>query len=223
MFKTISFKLIAGMSALALLAACAAPAGHTDYTAFRKSQPRSILVLPPANETADANATFGLLAQMTKPLAESGYYVVPVAVMEETFKQNGLTVPAEIQAVPAAKLRSIFGADAALYTTITKYGSVYRVVDSNTVVTASAKLVDLKTGDMLWQGSASATGKEVGLNVGVGGGLIGTLVQAAAKQMAHNLSDESSAVAALTSQKLLSAGPPNGLLYGPHSPKYGTD
>ncbi|MGA7777752.1 MAG: hypothetical protein WCA85_08560 [Paraburkholderia sp.] len=30
-------------------------------------------------------------------------------------------------------------------------------------------------------------------------------------------------VAGLTSRRLLSAGQPNGLLYGPHSPKYGSD
>jgi hypothetical protein len=222
MSKIISLKLFAAMSALVLLAACAAPAQPPDYTAFRKSQPRSILVLPPLNETSDVKATSGMLAQMTRPLAEAGYYVLPVAVMDETFKQNGLTTPADIQQVPASKLRSIFGADAALYTKVTQYGSVYTVLDSNTIVTASAKLMDLKTGDVLWQGSARASGKDLG-NYGVNAGLIGALVQAAVKQVAHNLSDDSFHVAGLTSQRLLSAGPPKGLLYGPYSPKYGTD
>ncbi|WP_341317443.1 DUF799 domain-containing protein [Paraburkholderia sp. IMGN_8] len=222
MFKSIFLKLPAAISVLALLAACTTPVQRADYTAFKKSQPRSILVLPPLNETSDVKATSGMLAQMTKPIAEAGYYVLPVAVMDETFKQNGLTTPADIQQVSTAKLRSIFGADAALYSKVTQYGSVYTVVDSNTVVTASAKLIDLTTGDVLWQGSGSASGKELG-NYSVNAGLIGALVQAAVKQVAHNLSDDSFAVAGLTSQRLLSAGPPNGLLYGPHSPKYGTD
>ena len=223
MFKINSLRLYAAVSVLALFAACSAPAGRPDYTAFRKSQPRSILVLPPLNETSDVKATSGMLAQMTRPLAESGYYVLPVAVMDETFKQNGLTVPTDIQQVSATRLQSIFGADAALYTEVTQYGSVYKVLDSDTVVTASAKLVDLKTGDVLWQGSAHASGKETGINFSANAGLISALVQAAVKQVAHNLSDDSFAVAALTSQRLLSAGPPNGLLYGPRSPKYGTD
>ncbi|OLL30844.1 hypothetical protein BTH42_15005, partial [Burkholderia sp. SRS-W-2-2016] len=47
--------------------------------------------------------------------------------------------------------------------------------------------------------------------------------QAAVKQVAHSLSDESHAVAGLTSGRLLRAGPPDGLLYGPRSPKFGTD
>lgn len=207
----------------ATLAACAgAPKQAVDYSALRAAKPRTIVVLPPLNETADVNATNGMLSQMTMPLAESGYYVLPVAEVAETFRQNGLTTPADIQNVSPAKLHQIFGADAALYTKVTQYGSVYQVFDANTYVSASAKLVNLGNGDVLWQGMASASGKELG-NAGVGGGLIVALVQAAVKQVAHSLSDESQKVAGLTSRKLLSAGQPNGLLYGPHSPKYGTD
>jgi hypothetical protein len=179
--------------------------------------------LPPVNDTSDVNATSGMLSQMTMPLAESGYYVMPVAEVAETFRQNGITTPADMQEVPPGKLRDIFGADAVLYTKVTQYGSVYQVVDSNTYVTASAKLVSLTSGDVLWHGSASANGKEVGFNVGAGGGVVAMLVRAAVKQIAHSLPDESYKVAALTSGRLLSAGEPSGLLYGPHSPKYGTD
>ncbi|ABK09751.1 DUF799 domain-containing protein [Burkholderia orbicola] len=224
MFKTLSFKLLFALSIAALLSACAQPVQRPDYTAFKKSQPRSILVLPPVNETTDVGATYGVLSQMTLPLAESGYYVVPVAVMDETFKQNGLTNATDIQATSPAKLREIFGADAALYSKITQYGSVYQLVDSTTIVSASAKLVDLKNGDVLWQGEGRATGKEVGNNMSVNAfGIVGALVQAAVKQVAHSLTDEAHDVAGLTSSRLLSAGPPNGLLYGPRSPKYGTD
>ncbi|KVU00484.1 hypothetical protein WK62_18580 [Burkholderia ubonensis] len=224
MFKKISFKLLSVLSIVALLSACAQPAKRPDYTAFKNSKPRSILVLPPLNETNDVTATYGMLSQMTQPLAEAGYYVVPVAVMDETFKHNGLTSAAEIQGTSPAKLREIFGADAALYSKVTQYGSVYQIVDSTTVVAASAKLVDLKTSDVLWQGNGRATGKEMGNNVNVGAfGIVGVLVQAAVKQVAHSLTDEGHDVAALTSNRLLSAGPPNGLLYGPRSAKYGTD
>ena len=222
MLKTL--KLLSALAIVALLGACAQPVKRVDYTAFKNSKPRSILVLPPLNETNDVAAPYGMLSQMTLPLAEAGYYVVPVAVMDETFKQNGLTSAAEIQGTSPAKLREIFGADAALYSKVTQYGSVYQIVDSTTVVAASAKLVDLKTGDVLWQGEGRATGKELGNNLDVNAfGIVGMLVQAAVKQVAHSLTDESHDVAALTSNRLLSAGPPNGLLYGPRSREYGTD
>ncbi|WP_233639706.1 GNA1162 family protein, partial [Achromobacter xylosoxidans] len=102
-----------------------------DYAAFRESKPASILVLPPLNTSVDVAAGAAVLAQATMPLAESGYYVVPVAVMEETFKQNGLTNADEIHELPAARLREIFGADAALYMTVKQYGSSYAVLSSS--------------------------------------------------------------------------------------------
>ncbi len=223
MFKTLSLRLGA-LALVVLLGACAHPDHRPDYAAFKKSQPLAILVLPPINDTTDTGATHGMLSQMTEPLAEAGYYVIPVAVMEETFRQNGLTSASDIAGVPAARLRHIFGADAALYSTVTQYGSVFRVLDSTTVVDARAKLVDLRTGDVLWQGEGRATGKEVGFNMGLDGlPVLGMIAQAAAKQVAHSLSDEALDVAGLTSRRLLRAGPPDGLLYGPHSPKYGTD
>ncbi|WP_244814767.1 DUF799 domain-containing protein [Caballeronia sp. Lep1P3] len=226
MTMTFSRKLIAMFGALLMLSACASRAPQqqqADYTALRNSKPRSILVLPPVDQTADVNATHGMLSQMTMPLAEGGYYVVPVAEMEETFRHNGLTTPADIQNVAPAKLREIFGADAALYTTVTDYGTKYVILDSKTTVTANAKLVDLRSGDELWKGSATANGKEVGYNVTVGGGLIGMIATGIGTQVAHTLSDKSYDVAGLTSQRLLATGGQKGLLYGPRSPKYGTD
>lgn len=187
-----------------------------------------VVVNMPANASVfrweQSGLAYGVLSQMTQPLAESGYYVMPVALMEETFKQNGLTTPADIQEVAPTRLRKIFGADTALYTKVTQYGSVYEVIDSTTVVAASARLVDLRTGDVLWQGTARGTGKDLGGNVNVNAfGLAGILVQAVVKQVAHSISDDSVPVAGLTSRRLLSAGTSNGLLYGPYSPKYGSD
>ena len=120
MFKSLPLKIIFALSVLGLLAACAGPAKHVDYTAFKNSRPTSILILPPVNDTSDVNATNGMLSQMTMPLAEAGYYVIPVALAEETFRQNGLNSSAEIAQIDPAKLRSIFGADAVLYTKVTQ-------------------------------------------------------------------------------------------------------
>ena len=101
---------LAMLAIVALLAGCAGPQRNVDYTAFRESKPASILVLPPLNTSVDVAASAAVLSQAdVLPLAESGYYVVPVAVMEETFRQNGLTTPDDIHAVPAARLREIFG------------------------------------------------------------------------------------------------------------------
>lgn len=212
-------KLTIGAILLSLLAlaGCATPQSY-DYSAFRESKPRSILVLPPQNHTTDIKATNGLYAQVTMPLAESGYYVYPVAVVNETFRQNGVQQPAEIQALPAKKLQQIFGADAALYIDIKEYGTSYQVLSSDTRVTASAKLVDLRTGKLLWEGQATASSQEQ--EGSGGGGLVGMLVQAVVSQIANTIADKSYDIAGITSNRLLWAGVPNGILYGPRSPNY---
>lgn len=206
----------------ALLTGCASQAPKIDYTAYKASKPHSILVLPPVSEATDINAGNGVMAQMTYPLAEAGYYVLPVTLVSETFKQNGMTTANDMHAVPAAKLRQIFGADAALYVDVTKYGVSYQVFDSVATVTVKAKLVDLRSGTALWEGSASASSSENDNNNN-NLGLVGMLVQAAIKQVVNKVNDAAYPVAGVASQRLLSAGHANGLLYGPRSAKYGTD
>ena len=201
-----------------LMVGCATKAPSYDYTAFKAAKPRSIVVLPPLNNSPEVNAGNSVYAQVSYPLAEAGYYVLPVAVVGETFKQNGLSNAADIHGVDVRKLNEIFGADAGLYITIDKYGSTYTVIDSVAVVSVTAKLVDLKTGTLLWEGKASASNNEGGNNGG--GGLIGALVAAAVKQIINSTTDAAHPVAGVANARLLSAGMTNGLLYGPRSDKY---
>jgi hypothetical protein len=118
------------------------------------------------------------------------------------------------------KLREIFGADAGLYITVEKFGVSYRLIDSVVEASASAKLVDLRSGKGLWQGKAYAS---TGQNDS-SGGLVGMLVNAAVKQIVNSLSDSSYKVGRMATYQLLSTGSGrNGLLYGPYHPGFGTD
>lgn len=202
------------------LTGCAAPPKAWDYSAFRESRPRSILVLPPTSSSTDIQASSSVLAQATRPLAESGYYVFPVTLVAETFRENGLTQPADMHEVPTEKLRQIFGADAAMYLSITQYGTSFQVLSSATVVTAEAKLVDLKTDKVLWAGVATASSEE-GQNQQQGG-LLGAVLTAIVKQVMASATDQNYKIAGLASERLLGARP-NGLLLGPRSPNYGKD
>jgi hypothetical protein len=193
---------------------------QVDYSAFRQSNPKSILVLPPVNRSPDVKASYSFLSHTSYPLAESGYYVFPVAVVEETFRQNGLTTPDDIHAISPAKLREIFGADTALYIEVTDYGTKYMVISSATVVTANARLVDLKTGTVLWTGQATASDNQQQNN---NAGLVGLLIQAAVTQVINSSLEQGHMIAGVASQQLLSANSPRGILYGPRSPQYQKD
>ena len=202
----------------AWLAGCATQQTR-DYSAYRAAKPASILVLPPVNDAPEVQASASVLSQATLPLAEAGYYVIPVTLMSETFKQNGLEIAGDIHEVAPAKLKEIFGSDAALYLRVTKSGTTYQVIQSTTIVSVEARLVDLRTGDSLWDGRATASNQEGGNNSG--GGLIGMLVTALVNQIISSATDASHPVAGLATNRLLAAGGPNGLLYGPRSPLYG--
>lgn len=212
-------KALVTIISIVVLTGCATKT-PVDYTAYKASHPRSILVLPPLNSTPEVQASYSVLSYTTLPLAEAGYYVMPVTLVAEAFKENGMTQPADMHATSADKLRKIFGADAVLYINISKYGTVFQVINSVTVVTAEAKLVDLKTGKLLWTGTASASSDEQ-RNQQQGGGLAGLLLTAIVKQVVATSFDKSHEVAGVATTRLLSAGTYNGVLLGPRSPNYG--
>lgn len=188
-----------------------------DYTYFKASQPKSILVVPPLNESTDVKATWGMLAATTKPLSEAGYYVFPVALVNETFRQNGLTTAADIHQVNLRKLQEIFNNDAVLYIIIRDYGTQYQIIQSVTTVSADARLVDARNGRELWTGSVHfSESSNQNNNLDLGSALINAVVH----QIVNTLHDRGYLVARAASQQLLSPNKFNGILYGPRSPHY---
>ncbi len=207
--------LSAACAALFVLGGCVARP-KPDYGAYRAHLPKSVLVLPPINQSVDVKATYSYLSTISQPLAESGYYVFPVAVVDAFMKENGLATADEMQAVPLSQIAKVFGADAVFYVTIEDYGQKYLVVSSNTVVKAHATLVDVASGATLWQGTEDVV-QESG-----GGDLIGMLVAAAVTQVINSTDDSARALLfSANGQMIFNAD--SGLLLGPYSPGYEAD
>lgn len=205
---------------IALLTGCAAKKGPGPYdAAFRQYRPGSIVVLPPLNNTTDVRATYSLLASATMPLAESGYYVFPVALVDQTFKENGLTQAAEMHQASPAKLHEIFGADAALYLTVTDYGANSALLGGDVIVKVEGVLIDTRSGNTLWQGQASASNAEGKQNQN--NNLLGVLLSGLINNVVNTLSDPGYPVGRTANHRLLSADL-GGLRYGPRSPQYET-
>lgn len=209
----------AGAALALLLGGCATRPPAYDYTAFQKAKPATLLVMPPVNDTPDIKATPGVWAHATRPLAEAGYYVLPVAMVDETFRQNGVTSANDAQQIPLQKLRDYFGADAVVYIKVKRYGTSYAVVASDTSVEVEARIVDLVTGAELWAGKASASSAEQQQQAQ--GGLVGLLVMAVVKQVVGTATDAAYNFAGIADQRLLGAPRYNGVLPGPRSPLYG--
>jgi hypothetical protein len=180
-----------------------------DYTVYRQHMPRSILVLPPINRTTELHANYSFYTQTAVPIAEMGYYVYPVALVDRYFKENGVTVPDEMHKIPVDKLYEVFGADAVLYIDVEKYGSKYVIFSSNVVISASATLVDCRSGDVLWQGRVDH------VQAGSSG-----LLEALVEQIVNQLADQPHLIAGQAANILL-VPQGQGLLRGHRHPQFG--
>ena len=190
------------------------------------NHPRAILIMPPINRSMDIGGSSTFLAASVNPLAEAGYYVLPVTLTMEMFRQNGVTVAEEAHAISHQRLHEIFGADAAIYITIDEYGATYYVIASVVQARASARLVDLRSGQTLWAGSgfgvenpAAVTSRE---------NLLAALIDVALNQVSNVLSDKAFDAGRMASQSLFSANASTGsssnfIKYGPYHPSYGPD
>jgi hypothetical protein len=200
---------------LLVLGGCATPPPY-DYSNYRAHPPRSILVLPPLNESTAVEGTYSYLSTVTQPLAELGYYVFPVAVIDQYLNANGMPTAGEMQQIPLAKVAEIIGADAVLYLDLRQYGSKFEIVSSNAVVTIRAKLVDTRSATVLWEGSATAQNNS---NSGNSGSFLAQLLAAAITQAIGSKTDVSHGVCRLANAQLFN--PENrGLPYGPYHPKH---
>jgi len=204
---------------LLMLGGCATKVPQYDYAAFMKAKPKTLLVLPPLNDSPEVKATASMWSHATLPLSEAGYYVLPVTLVDETLKQNGVFNASDAQAISAAKLHEVFGADAAVYIKVTKYGTSFQVLASETRIEAEGRIVDLRTGDLLWHGNAVASSAEEGQQNQ--GGLAGLLIAAVVKQIIGTATDAAYKYGGIASNRLLGTPHYNGILPGPRSPFYG--
>jgi hypothetical protein len=199
---------------LSVLVGCTTPTTRDD-SALLEHMPRSILVLPPLDLSLEPAACYGTLAKISRPLAERGFYVFPVAVVDMMMRDNGLPTPLDMHAVPLDKLVQVFDPDAVLYLTVHDWGTRYQVVASTTSVTLEARLVDAETGIDLWHSTHTASRS----SGGGGGSLAGLLIDAVVNQVGTALSDPTPELAREASWGLF-ASSDDGLLLGPLHPDH---
>jgi len=205
------------VTTLILLIAVSACSPKLDFHTFRQQQPKSILVLPPVNTTNSVRASEIYLASIANPLGEAGYYVFPPLATFKYFIDQGIPSGSEAREIPTKKLQEIFGADAALYSSIEQWGQKYSVIASEHRVSIRLSLVDLKSNHEIWSGVASAVDQNRGGN-SLAEMLVGALI--------HSLSNNNPwTELSLARQASMSAilDRNTGLLLGQRSPNSGED
>ena len=190
----------------------------SEYANFYEHQPRSILVVPPANKTTAVDAPAVFLTTVSAAFAERGYYVFPVFLVQDILNDLGATDEGAIAAIPPEQFKEVFGTDSILYVTITDWTTSYVVIASNIIVGAEYRLVDAATGAVLW------TRKEtvVHNSGGGGGGLIGSLV-AASINAAITASTMQYRPIAFQANNMVARRSGRGLPAGPYHPEFQKD
>jgi hypothetical protein len=137
------------------LTSCGSSAKITKFSQFPdlyKENPKSILFIPPINNTTAADAKDLLRTTIAPILSEKGYYVLPIEPIFDFFKLNGAYSIAETSdKLPLDKFDEFFDADAVLMLTINGWDKKFYVVGGHVRVDLLYELISTKTGKTLWK------------------------------------------------------------------------
>lgn len=206
------------VATLCLLVAQGCSVKRTDYGAYLDNFPKSVLVLPPINESLEVQASGMFLSTITTLLAERGYYVLPVAVVDAVLKGNGVPLPPEMHQVSIEKLQEVFDPDAVLYVTIKKWTTTYLVLNTTTTVVLDYHLVDTDTKLDLWQWQQAFQYSPSNNQSGLAGKVLVAAVHAARSGSGRLERD-----VAVAANRTAFYRPRHGLLTGARHPNYEED
>lgn len=134
---------------LFFLASCGT-AKKNLYPGMYSEMPNSILFLPIINKTTSAEAQLLYSVTVAEPLANNGFYVLPIEITNDFFFKEGITLGDQLKGIPPAKYNQMFGADSTLAVTIYKWDTNYYVVGGNVTVELECTITSTKTGNVLW-------------------------------------------------------------------------
>lgn len=120
------------------------------YPKMYEESPLVILALPPINETSDAEAKELVATGILKPLAEKGYYVIPIEIMNEIFKNEGFYDTETINENSLNQFKKVFGVNAVLYTKIIHWEKVFYGINGVIIISLEYTLKSADTGEVLW-------------------------------------------------------------------------
>jgi hypothetical protein len=134
-----------------LVTGCATAPPAYDLTAFHAENPRSILVVPALNNTANVTAADWFLSTVSQPFANRGYYVFPANMVRGVLNDSGLADAGLVHSADARRLGALFGCDAVLFIQVQKWDAKYMVISTTTEVEFNYELKSCKTNATLWK------------------------------------------------------------------------
>lgn len=117
---------------------------------YTEQKPVSMIIVPAINESTAADAGDLLNVTVTQPFANHGYYVLPVPIVADIFRREGILEGTQVKAMPAHLFKKNFGADSVLFMTIESWDKNYAILAANVTVGIEYVLVSTETSEVLW-------------------------------------------------------------------------
>lgn len=174
--------------------------------------PNVLVVVPAINNTTAADAPDYLNVTITQPLADAGYYVLPMQITKRIFESEGIVDGRQLQSIPPQLYQTNFGADAVLFITVNEWDKSYYVIAGNVTVGLDYTLLSTETGETLWSYSGEVVMDTSG-NSGTGNLLADLIVTAVSTATTQYVS-----VASMVHTQVLTTIP-----LGKYHPKSGLD
>jgi hypothetical protein len=150
-----------------------------EFPGMYEEKPRSLLIMPPMNESTAADAKDYYATTIEIPLAFHGFYVFPYEITSDVLKQQGIYDAELLYNMPLNKFYDYFGADAVLFTRIKKWDVSYVVLASSLTVSIDAEIKSTRSSRVLWKYNGTVVVDLSGGN-NSGGSLAGLIANAIA-------------------------------------------
>lgn len=122
------------------------------YTA---GKPVSMLIVPAINESTAADAGDLLNVTVTQPFSNHGYYVMPMPIVADIFRREGILEGTQIKGLPTSIFKKNFGADSVMFMTIASWDKNYAIIAGNVTVNIEYVLLSTETNEVLWSYDAT--------------------------------------------------------------------
>ena len=133
-----------------LFIGCAQKTKLDLFPKIYSESPKTILVLPPINQSTSTDATEYYSTTIAEPLSLTGYYVFPIEITKEVLKSEGIYDASLLKTIPMNKFREYFDVDAVLFTEIIEWDKSFYIVGGNVEVNIEFILKSTHSGEILW-------------------------------------------------------------------------
>lgn len=207
-------KLLITALVLVSLTACSGVKMGTKRDAYphmyTAKKPISLLIAPAINESTAADAGDLLNVTVAQPFANHGYYVLPIPIVAEIFKREGILEGLQVKGLPAGIFKKNFGADSVLFMTIDSWDKKYMVIAGNVTVGIQYVLISTEANEVLWSYDQEVIVDTTGSSGNILVDLISTAISTAVTQYVP--------VAAMVHETAIKSMP-----FGKYHPRSGTD